>query len=93
MGHHPYYHGNQPLQSLLMDMDHRLVPGNINAGRSRAHLLQQLGKLAKVENTHPHWFRRTIATDLLNREMPIEQVKDFLGHEKQDTTMIYCSIR
>ena len=57
------------------------------------HMLRQLGKRAKVENTHPHRFRRTIATDLLNRGMPIEQVKEFLGHEKLDTTMIYCSIR
>ena len=56
------------------------------------HTLRQLGKRAKVENTHPHRFRRTIATDLLNRGMPIEQVKEFLGHEKLDTTMIYCSI-
>ena len=57
------------------------------------HTLRQLGKRAKVENTHPHRFRRTIATDLLNREMPIEQVKEFLGHEKLDATMIYCSVR
>ena len=41
---------------------------------------------------HPHRFRRTIATDLLNRGMPIEQVKEFLGHEKLDTTMIYCTV-
>lgn len=57
------------------------------------HMLRELGKRAKVDNTHPHRFRRTIATDLLNRGMPIEQVKEFLGHEKLDTTMIYCSIR
>ncbi len=57
------------------------------------HTLRQLGKRAKVENTHPHRFRRTIATDLLNRGMPIEQVKEFLGHEKLDATMIYCSVR
>ncbi|MFR5731242.1 MAG: tyrosine-type recombinase/integrase [Clostridium sp.] len=45
------------------------------------------------EKVHPHRFRRTIATDLLNRGMPIEQVKEFLGHEKLDTTMIYCTIK
>lgn len=57
------------------------------------YMLRQLGKRAKVENVHPHRFRRTIATDLLNRGMPIEQVKEFLGHEKLDTTMIYCTIK
>lgn len=56
------------------------------------YMLRQLGCRAGVENVHPHRFRRTIATDLLNRGMPIEQVKEFLGHEKLDTTMIYCTV-
>jgi site-specific recombinase XerD len=57
------------------------------------YMLRILGKKAGVKNVHPHRFRRTIATDLLNRDMPIEQVKEFLGHEKLDTTMIYCTVR
>lgn len=57
------------------------------------YMLRKLGKRAGVEKVHPHRFRRTIATDLLNRGMPIEQVKEFLGHEKLDTTMIYCTIK
>lgn len=57
------------------------------------YMLRQLGQRAGVENVHPHRFRRTIATDLLNRGMPIEQVKEFLGHEKLDTTMIYCTVK
>ena len=57
------------------------------------YMLRQLGARAGVENVHPHRFRRTIATDLLSRGMPIEQVKEFLGHEKIDTTMIYCTVQ
>lgn len=57
------------------------------------YMLRNLGKKTGVSNVHPHRFRRTIATDLLNRGMPIEQVKEFLGHEKLDTTMIYCTVR
>ena len=57
------------------------------------YMLRQLGKRAEVKKTHPHRFRRTIATDLLARGMPIEQVKEFLGHEKLDTTLIYCTIK
>lgn len=57
------------------------------------YMLRELGKRAGVKNVHPHRFRRTIATDLLNRGMPIEQVKEFLGHEKLDTTMIYCTVK
>lgn len=57
------------------------------------YMLRQLGRRASVEDVHPHRFRRTIATDLLSRGMPIEQVKEFLGHEKLDTTMIYCTVK
>lgn len=57
------------------------------------YMLRQLGRRANIKNVHPHRFRRTIATDLLNRGMPIEQVKEFLGHEKLDTTMIYCTVQ
>lgn len=57
------------------------------------YMLRQLGHQAGVSDVHPHRFRRTIATDLLNRGMPIEQVKEFLGHEKLDTTMIYCTVK
>ena len=57
------------------------------------YMLRNLGRRTGVNNVHPHRFRRTIATDLLNRGMPIEQVKEFLGHEKLDTTMIYCTVR
>ena len=55
------------------------------------YMLRQLGERSKVKNVHPHRFRRTIATDLLNRGMPIEQGKEFLGHEKMDTTMSNCT--
>ena len=56
------------------------------------YMLRKLGKKAGVKKCTPHRFRRTIATDLLSRDMPIEQVKEFLGHEKIDTTLIYCTI-
>lgn len=77
----------QPLFITLDKPHDRLTVAGIQ------YMLRQLGKRAGVKNTHPHRFRRTIATDLLNRGMPIEQVKEFLGHEKLDTTMIYCSIK
>lgn len=57
------------------------------------YMLRKLGENAGVKNVHPHRFRRTIATDLLSRGMHIEEVKDLLGHEKLDTTMLYCTIK
>ena len=42
-----------------------------------------------VVNIHPHRFRRTLATSLINHGMPIQEVAFVLGHEKLDTTMRY----
>ena len=78
---------DQPLFATLDNPHNRLTVAGIQ------YMLRQLGKRANVKNVYPHRFRRTVATDLLSRGMPIEQVKEFLGHEKLDTTMIYCSIK
>lgn len=40
----------------------------------------------------PHLLRHTMATDALNRGMNVAEVKEILGHEKLDTTMIYAKI-
>ncbi len=41
---------------------------------------------------HFHSFRHICATNLLRRGLAIEQVKEFLGHEKIDTTMVYLNL-
>lgn len=56
------------------------------------HILAVLGRMAGVDNVHPHRFRRTSATDLLRMGMPIEQVQELLGHTKIETTRIYCTV-
>ena len=56
------------------------------------YILRDIGHRAHVENVHPHRFRRTLATRLLERGMPIEQVQAILGHSKMDTTLIYAKV-
>lgn len=56
------------------------------------HIIKNLGKSAGVEHCHPHRFRRTMATNVLRKGAPLEEVKELLGHTKLDTTMIYCSV-
>ena len=79
-----------PGQPLFVTLD---APHNRLTVAGIQYMLRQLGKRASVKNVHPHRFRRTIATDLLARGMKIEEVKEFLGHEKLDTTMIYCTVK
>lgn len=55
-------------------------------------ILRRIGLSAKVDKVHPHRFRRTSATDLLNAGMPIEQVQELLGHKSIETTRIYCTV-
>lgn len=54
--------------------------------------LKVLAKSCGVENVHPHRFRRTCATNLTDRGMPLQDVSELLGHSQLETTKIYvCS--
>lgn len=55
-------------------------------------LLHRLGKKTGIENVHPHRYRRTLATNLLDRGMNIQDVATILGHADLKTTQIYCYI-
>lgn len=54
--------------------------------------LRKLGKKAGVENVHPHRFRRTLATNLLDHDVAIQDVATILGHADLKTTQVYCYI-
>ncbi|QSY57339.1 tyrosine-type recombinase/integrase [Bifidobacterium imperatoris] len=54
--------------------------------------LRSLGRKLQLPRIHPHKFRRTMATNAINRGMPVEQVQKLLGHVKIDTTMQYALV-
>lgn len=54
--------------------------------------LKELGDRLKINKVHPHKFRRTTATRAIDKGMPIEQVKELLGHTKIDTTLQYAKV-
>lgn len=56
------------------------------------YVIHQIGVRSGVENVHPHRFRRTLATKLIDRGVPIEQVQRILGHSKIETTLIYAQV-
>ena len=61
----------------------------INGVESR---LKNIGFKSNISNVHPHMFRRTLATNAIDKGMPIEQVQKLLGHTKIDTTMHYAMV-
>lgn len=54
--------------------------------------LRELGKKCNITKVHPHKFRRTMATNVIDKGMPIEQVQKLLGHVQIDTTMQYAMV-
>lgn len=55
-------------------------------------MLRKLGVKTKIDDVHPHRFRRTLATKAIDKGMPVEQVQILLGHTKIDTTMHYAIV-
>jgi len=43
-----------------------------------------------TKRVYPHLLRHSVATTLLERGMPIEQIQKLLGHSKLETTQIYA---
>lgn len=64
----------------------RLTPGGIR------RMLNVIAEKAGVDHVHPHRFRRTLATSLVDHGMPIQEVANILGHEKLETTMEYVYV-
>lgn len=51
--------------------------------------LKRIGARAGVENVHPHRFRRTLATNLIDHGATLQDVQTILGHEDIRTTQVY----
>ena len=64
----------------------RMTPGGVRFA------LNKIAERAGVSNVHPHRFRRTLATSLIDHGMSIQEVATILGHDKIDTTMTYVHI-
>lgn len=53
------------------------------------YIMRELGKRSGIKDVHPHRFRRTFATNLVNRGMDIQEVSKLLGHTNIQTTLTY----
>lgn len=54
-------------------------------------IVKAVAERAKItKRMYPHLLRHSVATTLLERGMPIDQIQKFLGHSKLETTQIYA---
>lgn len=54
--------------------------------------VKKIGERCGMPKLYPHLFRHTIATNWLAKGKDVTQLKEFLGHESLETTMIYAKV-
>ena len=53
-------------------------------------MIKTIGEKCGIK-AHPHKFRRTLLTDMSKRGANIQEIKEYAGHVKVETTMLYVS--
>jgi integrase/recombinase XerD len=54
-------------------------------------IVKEIAEKAKTKKrVYPHLLHHSVATTLLERGMPIEQIQKFLGDSKLETTQVYA---
>jgi len=84
-------------RSNLADIEEKSLIVNIKGtgmqGSSMSYRIKKLVKKARIEKQISlHSLRHSIATHLLQSGMPLEQIAQFLGHKKLDSTQIYTHL-
>jgi site-specific recombinase XerD len=72
-----------------------LLPRENGRGLDRhtvTRFLNKAGAAAGLPHIHPHQLRHTLATQAINRGMPLEAIAAMLGHHSMDMTLRYAKI-
>ena len=83
------------LQQNKLEGDSFLFPNKDGSHLSRFAVNKFLDRYSdkhNIDNLHPHALRHTFATQHIANGTPLENIKELLGHEKYDTTLIYAHI-
>jgi site-specific recombinase XerD len=65
---------------------------NMRRDRVRQLINEAAARAGVTERVTPHVFRHTFATEMYNRNVPIEAIKDMLGHSSVKETSIYIHV-
>lgn len=56
------------------------------------YIIKRIAKRTNINNVYPHKLRHSYATHLLNNGAPLEGIQTLLGHQKIETTKLYCNL-
>lgn len=97
-----YYHHERHnyIRTITQDNQYAFMlnkRGNRMKGERYYRLLKEIIQATEDQelidkNISLHHLRHSIATHLLDNGVPVEQVRDFLGHEHLETTQIYTRV-
>jgi integrase/recombinase XerD len=85
-------------QELRTHLGQRTVGYLFETNRATCYSPQRIQYMVKetaaqaqiTKRVYPHLLRHSVATTLLERGMPIEQIQKLLGHSKLETTQLYA---
>ena len=60
--------------------------------RTVHRIVARIGKVAGIDDMHPHRLRHTLATQAINRGMRLEAIAALLGHRSLEMTLVYARI-
>lgn len=70
----------------------QLNGGSFYTMRGLSKVIYTIGDRSGVEGVHPHRFRHTMASNLVEKGMPLHEIQQLLGHANINTTMRYVHI-
>ena len=79
-------------EALFINHHGTRMQGMSFANRLSAIVKASANKDIQEKNITPHTLRHSIATHLLQQEVPLESIKTFLGHSSLESTQIYTHL-
>lgn len=83
-------------KKLQLDANAYLFPTHSKSGHIGRitvwRVLNRYSKILNIAHLHPHALRHSFATHHLSEGTTLAEIKEMLGHQKFDTTLIYASV-